>query len=112
MHHDVGSFGQRGFSLDRTTCPCRPSDRDEPHHRITAYEESTGAFKGVFASGDGLSTPYGMTFGPQGNLYVADFDTGSVLRYNGHTGQFIDTFVNLVGNRLFRNSVTRRGMRK
>jgi hypothetical protein len=34
-----------------------------------------------------------LGFGPDGNLYVGSFNTNSVLRYNGTTGAFIDTFV-------------------
>jgi hypothetical protein len=39
-----------------------------------------------------------LAFGPDGNLYVANtrlFEPtgGGILRYNGHTGAFIDTFV-------------------
>jgi len=51
------------------------------------------------ASG-GLSTPHGIIFGPDNNLYVSNGFSitdksldGSVLRYDGKTGQFIDTFV-------------------
>jgi len=40
---------------------------------VLRYDGTTGAFKGVFVSGHsgGLSFPYGMVFGPDGNLYVA-----------------------------------------
>src|SRR5205814_10687594 len=40
----------------------------------------------------GLSIPTGMIFGPDGNLYVSNHDTNSVLRFNGATGAFIDVF--------------------
>jgi DNA-binding beta-propeller fold protein YncE len=46
----------------------------------------------VAAGSGGLSTPKGITFGPNGNLYVASND-GAVLRYNGTTGAYISTFV-------------------
>ena len=48
---------------------------------------------GTFASGSGLVAPGGITFGPDGELYVSDFASGSVLRFDGETGTFIDTFV-------------------
>ncbi|MEO8486324.1 MAG: hypothetical protein ABI585_08295 [Betaproteobacteria bacterium] len=62
---------------------------------------STGTFLGVFAangSGDGvnasLGEPMGLAFGPDGNLYVAnDNSFDNVLRFNGTTGAFIDTFI-------------------
>jgi hypothetical protein len=47
----------------------------------------------------GLARPRGSTFGPDGNgdgvqdLYVTSADTHAVLRYDGVTGAFIDTFV-------------------
>jgi len=60
---------------------------------VLEYNGTTGAFIGVFASGNGLNNVRGLTFGPDGNLYVANFGGGSVLRFNGTTGAFIDEFV-------------------
>jgi len=36
---------------------------------------------------------HGLVFGPDGNLYVANYGAGDVLRFNGATGVFIDTFI-------------------
>jgi hypothetical protein len=64
---------------------------------VLHYDETTGAFVGVFASGSGLNSPIGLVSGPDGNLYVTSIvvtnTLGSVLRYNGATGGFIDAFV-------------------
>jgi glucose/arabinose dehydrogenase len=46
----------------------------------------------ITAGSGGLSSPLGITLGPDGNVYVAG-DGGAVLRYNGTTGAFINTFV-------------------
>ena len=56
---------------------------------------NTGNLIGTFvASGSGgLKTPYQLSFGPDGNLYVCDSFGNDVLRYNGSTGAFMDAFV-------------------
>lgn len=37
--------------------------------------------------------PGGLTFGLDGNLYVAGFGTNNILRYDSKTGAFINDFV-------------------
>jgi hypothetical protein len=41
----------------------------------------------------GLLGAKGMAFGPDGNFYVASYDTNQVLRYDGTTGAFLSAFV-------------------
>lgn len=41
----------------------------------------------------GLDGPTGAVFGPDGNLYVASFESDQVLRYDGASGAFLDVFV-------------------
>jgi len=41
----------------------------------------------------GLNGPTAAVFGPDGHLYVASFDSDSILRYDGSTGAFLDVFV-------------------
>jgi len=70
---------------------------------VLAYDGSSGAFLGVFVGDDpatggvdesgGLAGPRDLTFGPNGDLYVADEVNDSVLRYDGQTGEFVDEFV-------------------
>src|SRR5690348_10418837 len=70
-------------------------------HSILRYDGSTGAFLGTFVTSGsgGLSYPRGLTFGPDGNLYVAseqvsaNSGTNAVLKYDGTTGAFLGTFV-------------------
>ena len=59
---------------------------------VLRYDGDTGAFLGVFASGGGLSNPVGLTFGPDGHLYVASGNNNRVLRYDGVTGAFLGIF--------------------
>ena len=66
---------------------------------ILRFDGLTGEFIDTFVGDDldttldetgGLIRPYGMTFGPDGNLYVASFLSDRILRYDGTTGDFID----------------------
>ncbi|MDC0936099.1 hypothetical protein OAS39_07415 [Pirellulales bacterium] len=40
-----------------------------------------------------LDSPHGVTFGPDGMLYVANNRGDSVIRYDGSTGELVDEFV-------------------
>ncbi|MBK1987091.1 hypothetical protein A0J48_005990 [Sphaerospermopsis aphanizomenoides BCCUSP55] len=68
---------------------------------ILRFDGQTGEFIDVFIGDNadtdedetgGLIRPYGIAFGPDGNLYVASFLTDQILRYDGVTGEFIDVF--------------------
>ena len=52
-----------------------------------------GEFIASNSGSGGLDNPGGMAYGPDGNLYVADYGDGEILRYDGATGAFIDVFV-------------------
>jgi streptogramin lyase len=64
-------------------------------HRIWRYMGPNWDNMMIFVQigSGGLSSPTGLTFGPDGNLYVANAGTNGVLRYNGTNGNFIDVFV-------------------
>lgn len=63
--------------------------------RVLRYNEHTGQYIDTFVglNNGGLDLPHGLTYGPDGNLYVASANNNSVLRYNGTNGAFIDAFV-------------------
>ena len=72
---------------------------------ILRYDGQTGAFLNDFvpSGSGGLERPSGLVFGPDGHLYVtstplfstlfASSSIGEILRYDGRTGAFLDTFV-------------------
>ena len=62
-------------------------------NNVLRYDAMTGAFKSVFASGNGLANPNGIAYGPDGNLYVGLGDEARVLRFHGQTGEFMDEFI-------------------
>lgn len=80
----------------------KPGNSGEPTaSAVLRYDGITGAFIDKFVSDNpntatdetgGLSRPYGLAFGPDGNFYVSSFLSDQILRYNGKTGQFIDVF--------------------
>src|SRR5262245_11891127 len=57
---------------------------------VLRFEGATGAPLGTFASA--IDGPEGLTFGPDGNLYVSGFNSNVVARFNGTTGTFINNF--------------------
>ena len=50
----------------------------------------------------GLIGPAGMAFGADGKFYVADHNGGTILRYDGTTGAFLDVFVTAGTANLYR----------
>jgi len=63
-------------------------------NNVLRYDRHTGAFKGVFASGNGLANPNGIAYGPDGNLYVGLGDTGRIMKFQGQSGAYLGDFVN------------------
>jgi streptogramin lyase len=60
-------------------------------NQVLRYD-GAGTPQGVFASSSDLVRPVGITFGPDGNLYVAAGDTDRVLRFNGSSGAAMGVF--------------------
>ncbi len=67
------------------------------NNSVLRFDDS-GTLLGNFVApgAGGLTDPQGITFGPDGHLYVSSHTavagTNSVLRFDGQTGAFIDTF--------------------
>jgi hypothetical protein len=73
---------------------------------VLVYDGQSGAFIKALVRDNpattvdetgGLFRPYGMAFGPDGNLYVSSFRSDKILRYNATTGAFVDVFASGTG---------------
>jgi hypothetical protein len=63
--------------------------------QVLRYDETNGAFLGVFATAPGGGAPVNLALGPDGNLYVSLGPFGTVdliARFDGNTGQLLGTF--------------------
>jgi streptogramin lyase len=63
---------------------------------VLRYNGMTGDFIDMFATDPASNTTNGingLTFGPDGNLYVTKGGSDTIIRYDGTTGQQIDFFV-------------------
>jgi hypothetical protein len=58
---------------------------------VLKFDITTGASQGTFATGGGLGLCYGLAQGPDGNLYVADFTSETVLEFAGSNGAFLSS---------------------
>src|SRR5436190_20959711 len=62
------------------------------NHSVREYNETTGAFVKVAASGGALGDPLGVVVGLDGNVLVSDGQSNQVKRYDKATGGFISVF--------------------
>ena len=67
----------------------------EDTNSVLRFSGITGLLEPVSATGGGLTSPRGITFGPDGNLYATSRTgaTSTILRYDAATGAFLGVFV-------------------
>ena len=77
-------------------------------HSVKRYDGATGAYLGDFVAAGGQMNPRGMSFGPDGNLYVGGSSygaPGSIRRFDGTTGDPLGTVIsdlpNAIGDVIF-----------
>ena len=66
-------------------------DSDE----VLRFNPVTGASTVFVCRGLPGNGPEGMTFGPDGHLYVSDYDGDTVYRFNGSTGASMGVFISV-----------------
>jgi DNA-binding beta-propeller fold protein YncE len=93
----MDSFAQPSgmvFGPDGNLYVTQEDQTPSPDGSVFRFDGTTGQLIDVFvpAGSGGLHIAAGLTFGPDGNLYVTGFETDGVLRYNGSTGAFMDVF--------------------
>jgi DNA-binding beta-propeller fold protein YncE len=90
------AFGPNGDLFVSSTGNTFPSDKAA----VLEYDGTTGAFVKTFVPflGGGLTSPAGLAFGPNGDLFVADALLGAVLEYDGTTGAFVQAFFTGLGS--------------
>lgn len=119
VNRNVLKFDGADGSFIEVFVPTGSGDMDDPHFlffhddgllyitafgnsKVLRFDADDGDFVDVFVGNDpdtpqdesgGLSSAHGAAFGPDGNLYVTSFGNDRVLRYDGTTGAFIDTFL-------------------
>ena len=84
-----------------TTAQAQLLVSDRVSNQITVHDPDTGEFQRVLVPGDpdmngGMIAPSAMIEGPGGELLVASQFTGSVLRYNIDTGEFLGVFADQI----------------
>lgn len=60
--------------------------------RVLVFDAQTGTFVEEFTTFEGLNAG-GAVFGPDGNYYVGARSFGSILEFEGNTGEFLGEFV-------------------
>ncbi|MBL9124339.1 MAG: SMP-30/gluconolactonase/LRE family protein [Planctomycetaceae bacterium] len=81
-----------GGAFDAAALELLLSSRDS--NEIYKFDLATRVGTPFISGGaSGLSGPVGMRYGPDGNLYVSNFYTSEIRKYNGTTGAPLGVFV-------------------
>ncbi|MGE3108567.1 MAG: M12 family metallo-peptidase [Phycisphaerales bacterium] len=95
----VGAPAMPAQMILRRGNPNRLLVADRMDGNVREYDASTGALVGVFVDGpDAPANPFGLTYGPNGNLFVTSVSENSVREYDGQTGAFVRLFVDPAAN--------------
>ncbi len=72
---------------------------DGAHDNILEFDVDTGDLVREFVQTGtgGMDDPTGMTWGPNGSLFVASLSSNSILEFDGATGNFIGVFASGTG---------------
>lgn len=62
---------------------------EQGNHRVQCFQVKSGQHRGTIG---GFKGPTGLTFDPEGMLWIADTGNGRVLRLNVRSGQFVGGF--------------------
>jgi hypothetical protein len=57
------------------------------------FDATSGTFLGVFASGNGIDIPTGITEGPDGRIYLASTFSREIKQFDLTSGNFLGNFV-------------------
>jgi serine/threonine protein kinase/tetratricopeptide (TPR) repeat protein len=68
---------------------------DKPNPKQTSETDGSRVLETFVGQADngGMKRSAGLAIGPDGNLYVGSIGTNKILRFDGKTGKFLDTFV-------------------
>jgi len=105
--------GTYSFKLqaDYKNSPTQSSDFNFVYHKtlfitdiassnVLRFLLSNRSFFDVFirAGDGGLHRPWGMAFGPDRNMLIANEGTSSILKYDGQSGQYLNEFCTVKGS--------------
>ncbi|HEX5471684.1 MAG TPA: hypothetical protein VFW73_07340, partial [Lacipirellulaceae bacterium] len=68
------------------------SGTEDNYNKVFRFDEQGNKLPNDIPASAGIVFPTGIAVGPDGNIYVSDSGTGSILYFNGQTGASLGTF--------------------